>query len=139
LKFLQDTTGNRRFWPLVVRKKIPKLPVGMGADVFAWAWQQYIAGEQWWLTPEEETIHEEVVADHEETPLEDRLQDCYDFNKDQRDCFISGTGILREIGWSNSNRGASTSLGIALTKLGVSKNKREYMMPPRKAANLCLD
>ena len=135
LKFLQDTTGNRRFWPLVIVSKIAPLPPNMAVAIWTWAWDAYLEGEQWWLTPEEEALHAEIVAAHEDKPMRESLLDCYDFESEQRNQILSSTQIINEIGWNKNDRSAKTALGIALKGLGVEGFKREYRMPPRTASN----
>jgi putative DNA primase/helicase len=138
LKFLQDATGNRRFWPLVIVSKIPPVPEGLAEAIWAWAWSEYKAGEQWWLTPDEEVLHAQIVGAHEERPLKERLLDCYDFDSPQRTVPLTCTEILNEIAWSVNDRSATTTLGITLTSMGVERDesKRTYKMPPRTAANV---
>ncbi len=137
LKFLQDVTGNRRFWPLRIVKKIPPLTGDLAEAIWAWAWCQYKAGEQWWLTAEEEQIHAQIVVGHEDRPLNERILDCYDFDSDSRNVMATSTEILKEIGWSAADRSASTALGMALKSLGVKRDdkKRLYKMPPRTLSN----
>ncbi len=134
MKFLMDDTGNRRFWPLTVNRRA-QLTDELVESLWAEAWQRYLSGEQWWLTTEEEAIHARVVTSHEERPLRDRLLDCYQFDIPGRSLRLSGTEILREIGWPNTDRSASTSLGLTLRELGIRKDGRNYLMPMRGAGN----
>ena len=65
--YLQDVTGNRRFWPL----RTTTIRVEEAADVieqiYAEAYQAFETGEQWWLPPEiEETAREEQADRVEE-------------------------------------------------------------------------
>jgi predicted P-loop ATPase len=133
-KFLMDDTGNRRFWPITVTQRM-EWPEGLAAAIWAEAWQRYLAGEQWWLTAEEEIIHSKVVRLHEEKPLQERLLDYYEFESDTRCNKLSCSEILREINWPNSDKSALTTLGMMLSQLGVEKTGRKYRMPPRSSAN----
>jgi predicted P-loop ATPase len=55
--FLKDDTGNRRFWVLQVLHRIDLEAVRAERDqLWAEAVEAYKAGEQWWLTPEEEDM-----------------------------------------------------------------------------------
>lgn len=139
LKFLQDATGNRRFWPLVLEHKIRPIPSNLAEAVWAWAWSAYKGGEQWWLTPEEENLHARIVSQHEDKPLKERILDCYDFSSADRNVLITSTEILREIAWNTGDRSASTALGITLGVMRVERNpgKRLYRMPPRTSSNGC--
>jgi len=56
-EFLSDKTGNRRFWVIPVEKKIDVEQLTQERDaIWAAAVLAYKSGEQWWLTPEEETL-----------------------------------------------------------------------------------
>ena len=134
-KFLQDTTGNRRFWPLVVERKIPSVPEDMAARLWAYSWARYLDGEQWWLTPTEEAQHAKIVAAHEDKPLKEKLLDLYNFDIDTRPLELTTVDILKEMGLPN-DRSAQTQLGQILTKdLDIEKRQRKYQMPPRTSSN----
>jgi predicted P-loop ATPase len=56
-EFLSDETGNRRFWVIPVEKKVDVDLLSQERDaIWAAAVLAYKSGEQWWLTPEEETL-----------------------------------------------------------------------------------
>lgn len=56
-EFLHDPTGERRYWVIPVKQKIPIQMLGKERDrIWAAAIQLYRAGEQWWLTPEEDAL-----------------------------------------------------------------------------------
>jgi predicted P-loop ATPase len=56
-EFLSDKTGNRRFWVIPVKKKVDVDLLAQERDaIWAAAVLAYKSGEQWWLTPEEETL-----------------------------------------------------------------------------------
>jgi predicted P-loop ATPase len=56
--FLSDPTGGRRFWVIPVTRKIDMTYVERVRDqLWAEALHVYRAGEQWWLTDEEEGLH----------------------------------------------------------------------------------
>jgi Virulence-associated protein E/Domain of unknown function (DUF3854) len=54
-RFLNDPTGNRRWWPVKIQKRIDLDAVSKARDeVWAAAIALYKSGEQWWLTDLEE-------------------------------------------------------------------------------------
>ncbi len=56
-EFLHDPTGERRYWVIPVRKKIPIQMLEEERDrIWASAVAAYKSGEQWWLTPEEDEL-----------------------------------------------------------------------------------
>lgn len=56
-EFLHDPTGERRYWVIPVKQKIPIKMLAEERDrIWAAAVQLYRAGEQWWLTPEEDAL-----------------------------------------------------------------------------------
>lgn len=72
--FQMDPTGNRRYWPIHVKSiDVPE----------SFPWQQlwaemnyfYESGEQWWLTPEEESLR---VGREEAFTASDELEDALD-------------------------------------------------------------
>lgn len=71
--FLRDDTGGRRFWPIEVSHRIPfDLVHLIRADLWAEAVALYRAGEQWWLTEDEEIEAERTQEAHRERdPLEE--------------------------------------------------------------------
>ncbi|MEG3960128.1 VapE domain-containing protein, partial [Microcoleus sp. herbarium2] len=56
-EFLHDPTGERRYWVIPVLKNIPVKTVEEERDrIWFTAVAAYKAGEQWWLTPEEDKL-----------------------------------------------------------------------------------
>lgn len=54
-EFLQDPTGERRYWVIPVKQKIPIHLLETERDqIWAEAVRCYRAGESWWMTPEED-------------------------------------------------------------------------------------
>ncbi|MEP5568423.1 MAG: VapE domain-containing protein [Halioglobus sp.] len=135
--FLKDATGNRRYWPIELEGSIPDMPEELVLRLWQWAWQSYLAGDQWWPTPEEETLHSNIIGKYEEKSMEDRIRDCYDFDHASRNVYVTPTEILREVG---GNARENAQVGRLLNGvLGIekpSKSSRTYAMPPRTEANL---
>ena len=66
--FLSDPTGNRRFWVIPVKKMINLDIVRTERDrIWAAAVALYRAGEQWWLTEDEDVSASAVAAHFEAT------------------------------------------------------------------------
>lgn len=61
--FLLDPTGDRRFWPWAVVGLDYQHTIDM-QQYWAEAWQLQAAGEQWWLTAQEEQLHAQACAPH---------------------------------------------------------------------------
>ncbi|MEG4087546.1 VapE domain-containing protein, partial [Microcoleus sp. POL10_C6] len=56
-EFLHDPTGERRYWVIPVTQRIPVRLLERERDaIWAAAVAAYKAGEQWWLTPEEDAL-----------------------------------------------------------------------------------
>lgn len=62
--FLVDTTGNTRFWTLPVLKVNYEHGIDM-QQLFAQVETDFLAGEQWWLTPSEDALLEEHNKAHQ--------------------------------------------------------------------------
>ncbi len=72
-QFLDDPTGNRRFWILPVKKQIPIEYVEASRDlIWAAAVAAYKRGEPWWLTPDEAAL---VAAKTQEYESQDPWHD----------------------------------------------------------------
>lgn len=61
--FLVDSTGNSRFWTIPVVRVIHNHGIEM-QQLFAQVASDYHAGEQWWLTQDEENLLEKFNKDH---------------------------------------------------------------------------
>jgi predicted P-loop ATPase len=55
-EYLKDPTGARRFWPVRTGEIDLDLLREDAEQLWAEAYQAYLAGEQWWLTPDEEKM-----------------------------------------------------------------------------------
>jgi hypothetical protein len=69
LEFLTDSSGHRRFWPVVVTGEINvELLVEWRDQLWAEAAHYFHSGEQWWLTKSEEQL---LIPEHEKHHRED--------------------------------------------------------------------
>lgn len=55
-EFLKDYTGNRRYWPLLVKKLVLPTDDNLLKNAWAEAWNRYINGEIWWADEDFEKI-----------------------------------------------------------------------------------
>ena len=78
-EFLKDHTGNRRYWPLLVRKLTIPTNDDLLNSAWAEAWKNYTDGEQWWPTEEFEKVLLEQVASFQvpitDEPVEESIRD----------------------------------------------------------------
>ena len=121
--FLVDPTGNNRWWviPLI------KIDYQHGIDmqqVFAQLAVDFQAGEQWWLTQEEEARLQAHNRAHQAVNVieETLLQELdYDIPEDKRPR-MTASSVLRHLGYSNPSNNQSRECGRALRKhLGEPK------------------
>lgn len=128
-RFLRDSTGNRRYLPIIVNAEL-LIPNDFDCtDFWAFIWQEYLNGAQWWLTKEEEQHQQEALKLHEDNRFEEMLLDEFVFEEeDYRPQLMTGNDILDALKVRRSKPN-STALGIALKKLRVDKKDREYLMP----------
>jgi predicted P-loop ATPase len=130
-RFLRDSTGNRRYLPITVNAVLIVPSDFDCTDFWAFIWQEYLNGNQWWLTKQEEEEQQKALKSHEDNSFEEMLLDEFAFHEDEnyRPQLLTGNDILDAIKIRRS-RANSTALGVSLKKLGIQKNSsREYMMP----------
>ncbi|MBT5229979.1 MAG: hypothetical protein HOM11_06835 [Methylococcales bacterium] len=129
-KFLRDETGNRRYLPLTVMGELVIPDDFCIIDLWAYIWQEYKSGAQWWLTKDEEQLQKSALMIHEDNSFEEMLRDEFLFEEEPsyNPQALAGYDILDliKVGRSRSN---STSLGKALKKMGIEKVGRLYSMP----------
>ena len=75
-EFLNDSTGNRRFWVIPVQKPIDVAQLSQERDlIWGAAVMLYRAGEQWWLTAAEEQQAQNLAKDYLTTdPWQSRIE-----------------------------------------------------------------
>ncbi|MEO1924974.1 MAG: VapE domain-containing protein [Gammaproteobacteria bacterium] len=129
-RFLRDETGNRRYLPVTVMDEL-NIPDGFDCiDMWAFIWQEYLQGEQWWLTKEEEVLQKTALKAHEDNSLEDLIRDAFDFDLDlPKGHNLTTQDILKSL-HQRVNRGSQTRIGNTLKKMGIEKEGRDYLMPP---------
>ncbi|GFO73417.1 hypothetical protein BJAS_P4209 [Bathymodiolus japonicus methanotrophic gill symbiont] len=131
-EYLRDATGNRRFLPITTTGSLDIIVKENFdyTDLWGYVWGQYMQGEQWWLTEEEEVLQKEVLSKHEDTNLKELLLDVYNFDTSHTKKMTS-TEVLRDLS-QKTTRQNQIKLGIVLKDLSVEKStprSRDYMMP----------
>lgn len=78
-EFLKDYTGNRRYWPLLVRKLTIPTDENLVNNAWAEAWTAYVKGEVWWpQTDFEEDLLSQVASFQvpiSNEPIEEAIKD----------------------------------------------------------------
>lgn len=126
-EFLFDSTGSRRFWPIQLAGRVDLQWVrAQREQLWAEAVAAFRAGEQWWLTPDEDAQLVETNAEHEAQdvwadPVRDWLEEHRGLqevtvgqvlklalNRDVEDWSradeMRASAILRQLGWTGPNR-----------------------------------
>jgi predicted P-loop ATPase len=122
-EYLKDPTGARRFWPVKTGEIDFDLLTQDAEQLWAEAYQAYKAGEQWWLTPEEEELALveqakrfktdpwsaliEGVVRGEMTTTPNHILQALDVPKKERTVFNNDrvASILRMMGWVKDGNG----------------------------------
>ena len=138
-EFLVDDTGNRRFVPAPVDSIDFATLKGIAIEqVLAEAWHRYLMGEQWWPTLAEQQLIAPARAAHERMrPGDERLLMHYDFSTLPDPLpvgwekgavpgirALTATQITAEIGLDGADRGDTTAVGIALTRINQDQTGR---------------
>jgi len=109
LECLHDATGDRRFWPVTVGKVDLGWIRANRDQLWAEAVACWRAGEQWWLTPEEQTASEQHSDAFREldswTPLVEEILDALPEPKGIQLCDLAQ--LLRDGSRRETERGAS--------------------------------
>jgi putative DNA primase/helicase len=140
--FLVDDTGNTRWWTIPVTAIDYEHGIDM-QQLWAQVHQLYEAGEQWWLTPEEEKALEERNQQHRTvSAIRDILEVELDFDKPESDWrLMTATEVLLGIGIKNPTNPQARDCGNYLrdvlgpptrskgkTRWRVPLNPREFML-----------
>lgn len=119
LEFLSDPSGDRRYWTIPLGGKIKVASTAELRDqIWAAAVAAYRAGEQWWLTPEEEQLADEAnkpfhvsdtwedfilayVQERQFVTVAEVLGKALDIEPSEQDksSQMRASAILRRLGW----------------------------------------
>ncbi len=135
--FLNDPTGNRRFWPLTLSTIDWAYPAKIDVNqIWAQAYALYRAGEPWALCPSEKSVHEQICTLFEiEDPYAERVLEHFDIIPVGRltndvitddDWFMTTTKIAEHLAEQAKLRPSSDTaflmaLSTTLQRLGVEK------------------
>lgn len=127
--FLNDPTGNSRFWVV----EVDEIDYNHGIDMqqlFAQLDVAVQAGKRWWLNAAEEAM---LTAQNERyksiSPIAERLLEVFDLERSngEEGKFFNASGALREAGLSNPTTGQSREAGAFLRqRLGQSRRRNGY-------------
>jgi virulence-associated protein E len=132
--FLVDDSGNTRFWTIPVTKVDFNHGINM-QQLWAQVLTFFEAGEQWWLTPEEEQELEERNQGHRAVnAVRDTLEADLDFDRPESDWkLMTATEVLYAVGISNPGNPQARDCGNYLREvLGTptkSKGKTRWRVP----------
>jgi putative DNA primase/helicase len=122
--FLVDPTGNSRWWVIPVVRIDYDHDLHM-QQVFAQLAEDFRAGEQWWLTPDEEAQLQEQNRWHEAVNvIEETLLQALDHTLPEADRpRLTASEVLMRLGYSRPTNAQARECGTAL---------RRHLGPPRK-------
>lgn len=142
--FLKDYTGNRRYWPVLVKRVDIEGLRAFRDQLWAEAFHAYQKGERWWADgPEEDLFINEQDSRMQEDPWESKLQDFLSERPDKyftsaellEDCLGKPLGaqqkadqnrlgpIMQSLGWRHSRK------RVPDKKTAKSVNRRVYLRP----------
>lgn len=137
--FLRDTTGNRRFWPITCLKIDHNHDIDM-QQVWAEFYEDWKAGEQFWLTEAEYEALKEINHEHESVePVTEAIIQGYDWNEPNlaKWEWKTATEILQAIDWKDMGKAAVNECGETVREFNNNQAKREgkarlILVPPLK-------
>ncbi len=125
-EFLNDPTGDRRFWVIPVRQINIELVQQLRDHIWAAAVAAYRQGEQWWLNSTEKKL-----ADEANQPF--RISDTWEYfieNYIQSREFVTIAELLGkalEIEPAKQDKGSQMRAAAIIRRLGWHKDKRWHM------------
>lgn len=128
-QFLQDPTGNTRFWTIPVVSLNWQHRIDM-QQVFVQLAQEVEDGETWWLSEDEEALLNELNSRHSTaSPVAERLAEQVDFDRIGADGLapMSATEVLELLGFPPTNPMAREAGAALRALLGEAKKIRGIM------------
>ena len=136
----KGTQWDRRFLPIIATGVLdfPRESKFDYTDLWAFVWDAYTHGEQWWLTPEEEALRLEILGSPDKRPLKEIILEVFEFFDEETGKPLSN----RTVRMTNSeiidklprgvpvNRTNQFAVKKVLKELNVRHKRRDYYMPP---------
>jgi predicted P-loop ATPase len=122
-EFLNDPTGDRRFWVIPVSRIDLELTQQLRDRIWAAALQAYKSGEQWWLNDREQ----QLAADANEPYRTDDTWEQFILNYLRGKQFVTTAELLGkalEIEPAKQDRGSQMRAAAIIRRLGWRKDKR---------------
>lgn len=124
--FLNDPTGNRRYWTIEVEGLDHSHNIDM-QQMWAQVYEQlYKAGESWYLTVDELNdlnAHNEDFTASE--PIDELVQQMYDWSaSDATWRYVTATDVVKECGYERPTKHDANSAAAAIRKLNGNRGKR---------------
>jgi len=138
-EYLHDPTGNRRFWTVDCKAINYKHGIDMQQ-----LWREvydtlFLAGEQWYLTPDEMEYLADKNRDFEVVdPIDEQIKTKFNWEADATLwTYKTATDILLSIGFTNPTMGESTRAAHIVRTLNDNQGKRSHsgrvlLVPPLK-------
>lgn len=138
--FLNDPTGNRRYWTI----EVEKLDHSHGLDmqqVWAQVYEQlYQQGYSWYLTPDELNALNKHNEDFTALdPIEEIISQSYDWDAAQSlwTYRMTASEVLRECGYERPTKADTNAAGAAIRKMNGNLASRTgkglfFTMPPKR-------
>jgi len=129
-QFLVDQTGNTRFWTIPVKAINYDHKVDMQQ---LWAQVAHLYEhdkEQWWLSPEEETMLESHNKNHRiVSVIREEIGSSFDFNATEESWEkLPASGVLKKLGYKNPTNPQSRECGAVLRDLFGEPKKSQGVM-----------
>lgn len=123
-RYLVDDTGNRRWWTVPVASIDYQHDIDM-QQVWAELLVQFLDGEQYHLTIEENTALGALNAEHEAVdPVEEMIVAGFKWAEDVRPLRMTATDVLVAVGYDKPNKAQATHASKVLKKLTGGEPKK---------------
>lgn len=137
--FLRDQTGNRRFCPITCLEIDHEHKIDM-QQVWAEFYEDWKAGEQFWLTDAEYIQLKELNHDYETVDLVyEAILQSYNWESTVLEDWKwkTATEILQDLNWKDMSKGAANDASEAARELNKNQSMRKsksrlLLMPPLK-------